>query len=343
MRAIMWGRNLFMNVQRFLQFQITCNLAVLVVVIVSYCVRQETVLNAIQLIYINIIMDVLGPLALASTKPTTEIAHYQAGQGNIISPFMYRQIIGCWLGMVCIMLVVMCADRNIFNLDYSNTHSTLLNDDKMAGYTLIWNTFIFLQVFNMINCRDISPTKMHGFAGLHRNFLTWLIILILVAIQVVACFTFLGMPLFKASITTDKGGYGRHFAITVVAASAILVINALLKLIPSHWIGKKMQLDESKSIGGDSKLMSSYETQAKAKAFSKKTEAINDEVGSQASDVDLPHETDSMRADDHDNEFRRVWTHFVRSTTSQLYFSGGTWNICFMCSNSRVFMDNDIV
>jgi len=79
MRAVMWGRNLFMNVQRFLQFQITCNLSVLIVVLVSYITMTESVLNPVQLIYINLIMDILGALALASTRPTTDIAQYTAG------------------------------------------------------------------------------------------------------------------------------------------------------------------------------------------------------------------------------------------------------------------------
>ncbi|MCP4668432.1 MAG: HAD hydrolase family protein [Deltaproteobacteria bacterium] len=86
MRAVMWGRNIYMNVQRFLQFQITCCLTVLIVVIVSFITMTESVLNPVQLIWINLIMDILGALALASTRPTTDIAKYQAGQGNIMTP-----------------------------------------------------------------------------------------------------------------------------------------------------------------------------------------------------------------------------------------------------------------
>jgi len=70
----------------------------------------------------------------------------------------------------------------------------------MLHFTLIWNTFVFLQVFNLINCRDVSATKMHGFSGLFRNVLTWIIILTIVAVQVVSCFTFLGRPIFEASM-----------------------------------------------------------------------------------------------------------------------------------------------
>jgi len=245
---------------------------------VSYCVRQETVLNPVQLIYINLIMDILGALALASTRPTEEIRTYLAGQGNIMTPFMYRQILGCTLGMVGIMLVIMCADGKIFDLVYKNYDSTIETPNKMCGLTLIFNTFIFLQIFNMINCRDVSATKKHGFAGLHRNFLTWIILLVLIAVQFAACFTFLGVPVFETSlkyytsievldekIVTDFEGTerGRYFAITVVSAAAILLINALLKLIPQRWISKMPQLDENRAIGADSKLVSMYDRSAK--------------------------------------------------------------------------------
>jgi magnesium-transporting ATPase (P-type) len=264
MKAVMWGRNIFMNIQRFLQFQITCNISVLLIVLISYIIKQESILNPVQLIYINLIMDILGALALASTAPTDAIKTYAAGQGNLMTPFMYRQIFGCVLGMVGIMMVIMCAGERVFGLSYANSDSTIKNADKMAGFTLMFNTFIFLQIFNMINCRDVSPTKKHGFAGLHKNFLTWVILAILVAVQFLACFTFLGVPIFETSVkgNADMEG-GRHFAITVVSAGSIFLVNAMLKLIPSRWIAKMPQLDESKSVGANSKLVSMYDGTAK--------------------------------------------------------------------------------
>lgn len=206
MRAVMWGRNIYLNVQRFIQFQMTCNFSVLIVVLVSYCTMTESCLNAVQLIYINLIMDVLGALALASTRPSTDVAKYAAGQEKLLTPFMYRQIFGTVIFQTVIMMVVMYAGHAIFDLksSYDSSTQTIEDDDegkaKMLHFTLIWNTFVFLQVFNMINCRDVSATKMHGFTGLTRNFLTWLIILIIVGVQWASCFTFLGRPIFEASM-----------------------------------------------------------------------------------------------------------------------------------------------
>jgi len=188
MRAVMWGRNIYMNVQRFLQFQITCNLSILIVVMVSYCTMMDSALNAVQLIYVNLVMDIIGALALASTRPQTDIAQYQAGQGKIMTPFMYRQIFGMTVHMTAIMMVIMFSGKKIFNLEFDNATLTIDNDDggrghdKMIYCTLVWNTFIFLQVFNLINCRDVSATKMHGFTGLIRNVLTLIMLLIIVGV-----------------------------------------------------------------------------------------------------------------------------------------------------------------
>jgi len=78
-----------MNVRRFIQFQVTCNLAALIVVFVSYCTKTESVLNAVQLIYINLIMDVLGAIAIGSTRPSKGKSTYNAGD-NVMTGVMYR-------------------------------------------------------------------------------------------------------------------------------------------------------------------------------------------------------------------------------------------------------------
>jgi len=125
-----------------------------------------------------------------------------------------------------------------------------------------------MQVFNLINCRDVGPTKMHGFSGLIRNKLTWFVLLIIIGVQILACFTFLGVPIFETTSTP-----GRHFAISVVAASSMLLGNSILKFIPNRWIEKLPTVDENKSIGGNTKLMSAYSTQANAKAYTGKQAA----------------------------------------------------------------------
>lgn len=130
MRAVMWGRNIYLNVQRFIQFQMTCNFSVLIVVLVSYCTMTESCLNAVQLIYINLIMDVLGALALASTRPSTDVAKNAAGQEKLMTPFMYRQIFGTVIFQTVIMMVVMYAGSGIFGYEHYPASAQTIQDDE---------------------------------------------------------------------------------------------------------------------------------------------------------------------------------------------------------------------
>lgn len=68
-KACMWGRNVYDNIQRFLQFQLTVNVGALIITFVGSCITKETPLQAIQLLWVNLIMDSLGALALATEMP----------------------------------------------------------------------------------------------------------------------------------------------------------------------------------------------------------------------------------------------------------------------------------
>lgn len=69
----MWGRNIFDNIQRFLQFQLTVNVVALILVCVGSAITRETPLQAIQLLWVNLIMDSLAALALATEMPKREL------------------------------------------------------------------------------------------------------------------------------------------------------------------------------------------------------------------------------------------------------------------------------
>ena len=172
------------------------------------------------------------------------------------------------LFMIAIMMIIMFAGQNIFNLEYLASTQTIDKDilgfgaHKMAHFTLCWNCFVFMQIFNLINCRDVSSNGMNGFANLHKNFLTIMIILLIIGVQFLSCFTFLGRIFFEAAITG-----GREWTVTIVAAASVLVANSLFKLVPESIFAKGPQLDESEPVGGQSKLLSAFNSNAKGKAF----------------------------------------------------------------------------
>jgi magnesium-transporting ATPase (P-type) len=195
----MWGRNIYSNVRKFLQFQITCNLAVLVSIVIGTIWMTESPLSATQLIWINLIMDTLGAMALATAPPLASIIHQPAISGDvkILSKTMWRNIYGVAVWMVFTMFITVYFGRLIFDLDYTKSTATTdkctdddiaatepcLKDqyaaDKKTHFTVIFTTFVFLQFFNLINCRVIGANEYNIFK---KPFNSWIFLLVLAAI-----------------------------------------------------------------------------------------------------------------------------------------------------------------
>ena len=93
--AIKWGRNIFDNIRKFIQFQLSVNLSAVLLVFVSSCIGSESPISAIQMLWLNLIMDSLGSLALATEDPSDELLYRKPHQKReyIISPRMWKHII----------------------------------------------------------------------------------------------------------------------------------------------------------------------------------------------------------------------------------------------------------
>jgi Ca2+ transporting ATPase len=120
MKSVMWGRNIYGNIKKFLQFQITCNFACLVTIVLGTVFLTESPFGATQLIWINLIMDTLGAMALATAPPLATIIRQPAVTGNvkILSKTVWRQIYGLAVWMIVIMFLVIWFGRAMYGLDY---------------------------------------------------------------------------------------------------------------------------------------------------------------------------------------------------------------------------------
>lgn len=72
-KVVRWGRSVYANIQKFIQFQLTVNVAALVINVVAAVSSGDVPLNAVQLLWVNLIMDTLGALALATEPPTDHL------------------------------------------------------------------------------------------------------------------------------------------------------------------------------------------------------------------------------------------------------------------------------
>ncbi|RWR74733.1 putative calcium-transporting ATPase 5, plasma membrane-type isoform X1 [Cinnamomum micranthum f. kanehirae] len=156
-----WGRAVYINIQKFVQFQLTVNVAALIVSFISASIVGNAPLTTVQLLWVNLIMDTLGALALATEPPNEEMMKRPpVGCGeNFITRAMWRNIIGQSIYQLTVLGVLLFDGKRLLRLSGSDATSVL--------NTVIFNSFIFCQVFNEINSREID--KINVFAGLCKN------------------------------------------------------------------------------------------------------------------------------------------------------------------------------
>jgi magnesium-transporting ATPase (P-type) len=169
----MWGRNIYHNIGRFLQFQVTVNLSLLLTVAIGSPILAESPFSAVQLLWINLIMDTLACLALATEKPLASVLNGPPFKDdtNLLTPAIWRQILGVTFWNVSVMLIVILIGPSILGLDYVYTTSANDSDEsgqnKLRHLTIIFNVFVFLQIYNLTNCRKIGRRDFNILEGIH--------------------------------------------------------------------------------------------------------------------------------------------------------------------------------
>ncbi|CAN4083016.1 unnamed protein product [Withania somnifera] len=157
-----WGRSVYINIQKFVQFQLTVNIVALVVNFLSACFTGTAPLTAVQLLWVNMIMDTLGALALATEPPHDELMNRApvGRSGNFISNIMWRNILGQSVYQFLVIWFLQSSGMDLFRLNGPDATLTL--------NTIIFNTFVFCQLFNEINSREME--KVEVWEGMLDNY-----------------------------------------------------------------------------------------------------------------------------------------------------------------------------
>ncbi|KAG9300428.1 hypothetical protein G9A89_010053 [Geosiphon pyriformis] len=178
-KAIMWGRSVNDAVKKFLQFQLTVNVTAVFLTFISAVSSgsEKSVLSAVQLLWVNLIMDTLAALALATDPPTKELLNRkpEPRTAPLISFDMWKMIIGQSIIQLVFTLVLFYAGNNILKYKTEEEQSKLP--------TLIFNTFVFFQIFNEINCRRLDH-KINIFKGITANPFFMIIFVLVIAGQI---------------------------------------------------------------------------------------------------------------------------------------------------------------
>ncbi|MFS8002246.1 putative P-type Ca(2+) transporter [Helianthus anomalus] len=115
-KVVRWGRSVYANTQKFIQFQLTVNVSALVINVVAAVSNGDVPLTAVQLLWVNLIMDTLGALALATEPPTDQLMdHHPVGHRELlITNIMWRNVLVQALYQVSVLAPPLVNSCNAF-------------------------------------------------------------------------------------------------------------------------------------------------------------------------------------------------------------------------------------
>ncbi|KAE8810908.1 calcium-transporting ATPase 8, plasma membrane-type-like [Hordeum vulgare] len=179
-KVVRWGRSVYANIQKFIQFQLTVNVAALIINVVAAISSGNVPLNAVQLLWVNLIMDTLGALALATEPPTDQLMkRTPVGRREpLVTNIMWRNLFIQAVYQVAVLLTLNFRGRDLLHL----TKDTLEHSSKVKN-SFIFNTFVLCQVFNEFNAR--KPEELNIFEGVSRNHLFLAVVSVTIVLQVI--------------------------------------------------------------------------------------------------------------------------------------------------------------
>ncbi|KAJ3431640.1 calcium-transporting atpase [Anaeramoeba flamelloides] len=219
--AIMWGRSVYDNIRKFLQFQLTVNVVALVTSFLAAVSGQGIPLKAVQLLWVNLIMDTLAALALGTEPPTKDLLNrlpYKKSS-SLLNGIMKRNIAAQSVFQLIVLFIILQFGGNFFGLD------PLVAEDKLHLDCIVFNTFVLMQVFNEINCRKIND-EPNIIKGIFNNWIfcgIWVSIILIQALVVEY-----GGSFFS---TTHLSAF--EWGVSVVLGFLSIPLGFLFRLIPA--------------------------------------------------------------------------------------------------------------
>uniref|UniRef100_A0A8D0A5S5 Calcium-transporting ATPase n=1 Tax=Sander lucioperca TaxID=283035 RepID=A0A8D0A5S5_SANLU len=225
-KAVMWGRNVYDSISKFLQFQLTVNVVAVIVAFTGACITQDSPLKAVQMLWVNLIMDTLASLALATEPPTESLLLRRPYGRNkpLISRTMMKNILGHAVYQLVIIFTLLFAGESIFDMD--SGRNAPLHAPPSEHYTIVFNVFVMMQLFNEINARKIHGER-NVFEGIYRNPIFCSVVLGTFVLQIIIV-QFGGKPFSCTALTIDQWLW------CVFIGVGELLWGQLISAIPTH-------------------------------------------------------------------------------------------------------------
>jgi hypothetical protein len=246
-KAVMWGRNVYDSISKFIQFQLTVNISAITIAVVGAFAFTSSPLSAVQMLWVNMIMDTLASATLA-TEPPSEVLLERPPYGKrrpIISRVMICNMCGqSFFQVVMLLAIVFDASWLPDNVDqYPEKSGSIGHTEASVHWSIVFNAFVQMTLFNQINSRKLqtvdrlreSWSEWNVFVNITNN----PIFLIVLAVE-------FGLQVLIVQVGGDpfrlKGLSGNQwlFCIGIGAFSLIWqwVVNAAILLLDTHvWKG----------------------------------------------------------------------------------------------------------
>ncbi|XP_024943167.1 plasma membrane calcium-transporting ATPase 2 isoform X4 [Cephus cinctus] len=168
-KAVMWGRNVYDSIAKFLQFQLTVNVVAVIVAFIGACAVQDSPLKAVQMLWVNLIMDTLASLALATEMPTPDLLLRKPyGRTKpLISRTMMKNILGQAIYQLTVIFALLFVGDKMLDIDTGRGVAEA-GGGPTEHFTIIFNTFVMMTLFNEFNARKIHGQR-NVFQGIFTN------------------------------------------------------------------------------------------------------------------------------------------------------------------------------
>ena len=193
-RAVMWGRSLYQNIQRFILFQMTINVAACIIVLIGAFLGTESPLTVTQMLWVNLIMDTFAALALASLPPNEKVMKDKPRKNAdfIITRPMWENIWGTGIFFVLLLFGLLQYFKHVditalkdFNpVEFGKSFFNFKSGNGLSSYelSLFFTIFVMLQFWNMFNAKAFMTGKS-TFASLSKCSGFLLIVIVIIAGQ----------------------------------------------------------------------------------------------------------------------------------------------------------------
>ena len=241
--ACKYGRNIYDCIRKFVQFQLTTNVVAVFMTFLGGIILKDSPLNAIQMLWVNLIMDSFASLALATEDPTDKLLDRKpySRDASILTKMMLLNIFSQSIFQIIVLTVIIFFGDYFFGVPSDRELEHFMwNEVNGYHFTIFFNIFVYMQVFNLVNARKLQKNEFNVFDGIFGNWLYILIQTIIIVGQVILV-TFGGRAVRTHALNVQQHG------LCLLISSMTLVLGAFVKLLPID-VSEKVEEEDKRKI-----------------------------------------------------------------------------------------------